>query len=69
MARFVRFGIVAVVGAAFVGYGAWRNPEQGPLNAAARTFASGQFEALSGGVTHYDMTGPDTGRVVRSATA
>ena len=66
MARFVRFGIVtlAVVGAALVGYGAWKNPEQGPLNAAARTGVPGQFVALSGGVTHYDISGPDTGRVV-----
>ncbi|WP_373060697.1 alpha/beta fold hydrolase [Gemmatimonas sp.] len=66
MVRFVRFGIVtlAVVGAALVGYGSWRNPEQGPLNAAARTGVPGQFVALSGGVTHYDIAGPDTGRVV-----
>ncbi len=66
MARFVRFSVVtlAVVIAALVGYSAWKNPEQGPLNAAARIGVPGQFVALSGGVTHYDITGPDTGRVV-----
>lgn len=66
MARFVRFVLVTlvVVVAALAGYGAWKNPEKGPLNAAARTGVPGQFVALSGGVTHYDIAGPDTGRVV-----
>lgn len=66
MIRFVRFALVALVLLALglIGYGAMKNPEQGPLNAAARTGVPGQFVALSGGVTHYDITGPDTGRVV-----
>jgi pimeloyl-ACP methyl ester carboxylesterase len=66
MARFVRFVLVTLVlvVAALAGYGAWKNPEKGPLNAAARTGVPGQFVALSGGVTHYDIAGPDTGRVV-----
>lgn len=66
MARFVRatLATLTVVVVAIVGYGAWKNPEKGPLNAAARTGVPGQFVALSGGVTHYDITGPDSGRVV-----
>lgn len=66
MLRFVRFSLVALVLLALglMGYGGMRNPEQGPLNAAARIGAPGQFVALSGGVTHYDISGPDTGRVV-----
>ena len=66
MARFVRLAVltIAVILAGFAAYGAWKNPEKGPLNAAARTGVSGRFVALSGGVTHYDVTGPDTGRVV-----
>lgn len=50
--------------AGLAAYGAWKNPEKGPLNAAARIGVPGQFVALSGGVTHYDIAGPDTGRVV-----
>ena len=66
MARFVRLAVltIAVILAGFAAYGAWKNPEKGPLNAAARTGVPGRFVALSGGVTHYDVTGPDTGRVV-----
>jgi pimeloyl-ACP methyl ester carboxylesterase len=40
-----------------------RNPERDTLDAAARTGATGQFITLSGGVTHYEATGLDTGRV------
>jgi pimeloyl-ACP methyl ester carboxylesterase len=66
MARFARSTVVvlALLVAVLVAYGSWKNPEQGPLTAAARTGVPGQFVALSGGVTHYDISGPDTGRVV-----
>jgi pimeloyl-ACP methyl ester carboxylesterase len=66
MRRPLRFALVliAVLAAGLVAYGAWKDPEQAPLNAAARTGVPGQFVALSGGVTHYDVAGPDTGRVV-----
>lgn len=66
MSRIARFAIVtiAVAVAGIVAYGALKNPEQGPMNAAARTGVPGQFVALSGGVTHYEIAGPDTGRVV-----
>ncbi len=66
MRRFAGYTLVALVllMVALAGYGAWKDPEKGPLNAAARTGVPGQFVALSGGVTHYDVAGPDTGRVV-----
>ena len=66
MARHVRVALATLtIGvAALVGYGAWKNPEQAPLDAAARNGVPGQFVALSGGVTYYDISGPDTGRVV-----
>lgn len=47
-----------------VGYGAWKNPENSTLDADARTAAPGQFVTLSGGTTHYEAGGPDTGAVV-----
>jgi pimeloyl-ACP methyl ester carboxylesterase len=50
--------------AAAVGYGIARNPEQGPIDAAARAGAPGKFITLPAGVTHYELSGPDSGRVV-----
>jgi pimeloyl-ACP methyl ester carboxylesterase len=41
-----------------------RNPERQTLDDAARATAPGKFVRLSGGVTHYDVSGPDTGRMV-----
>jgi pimeloyl-ACP methyl ester carboxylesterase len=42
-----------------------RNPEKDALDATARREAPGQFVTLGDGVTHYEVTGPDTGgRVV-----
>ncbi|QJR35825.1 alpha/beta fold hydrolase [Gemmatimonas groenlandica] len=66
MRRFARYTLIGLVLllVGLTGYGAWKNPEKGPLDAAARTGVPGQFVALSGGVTHYDIAGPDTGRVV-----
>ena len=55
--------LVLVVVSAF-GYSAYKNPEKAPLDAAARADARGQFVSLPGGVTHYEVAGPDTGRVV-----
>lgn len=40
-----------------------RNPERATLDAAARAGAEGRFVTLADGVTHYDVSGPDTGRV------
>ncbi len=41
----------------------WRNPETATLDAAGRTAATGRFVTLRDGITHYDVSGPDTGRV------
>src|SRR3954453_815233 len=41
-----------------------RNPETATLDAAARKSAPGKFVQLSQGVTHYDVSGPDTGRTI-----
>ncbi|MEP6494062.1 MAG: alpha/beta fold hydrolase [bacterium] len=41
-----------------------RNPERSTLDDAARAAAPGKFARLSGGVTHYEVSGPDSGRVV-----
>lgn len=54
---------VALVLACLVGYYAWKNPERSALDAKARTGAPGAFVTLSHGVTHYEVAGPDTGRV------
>jgi len=41
-----------------------KNPEKLELDEAARREAPGRFVRLSDGVTHYQVDGPDTGRVV-----
>ncbi len=40
-----------------------RTPERETLDATARAGAEGEFVSLADGVTHYDVSGPDTGRV------
>ena len=64
-----RFGVAAglvalvlvVCGAALY---ASRNPESVTLDDAARHGAPGKFVRLADGVTHYDVSGPDSARVV-----
>lgn len=42
-----------------------RDPEHATLDATARQGVAGQFVALADGITHYDVSGPDSGaRVV-----
>jgi pimeloyl-ACP methyl ester carboxylesterase len=41
-----------------------RDPENRTLDDAARTEAPGRFVHLADGITHYELAGPDTGRVV-----
>lgn len=41
-----------------------RSPEHLALDASARAKSPGKFVTLSGGVTHYDVSGPDTGRAI-----
>src|SRR5579862_6348425 len=54
-------GVVVVSGLAY--YRA-NNPEHGPLDDAARKAAGGSYVKLSDGITHYELSGPDTGRLV-----
>ncbi len=49
---------------AAMAYGAWKNPEKATLDAVARSGAPGSFVALPRGMTHYELSGPDSGRVV-----
>jgi pimeloyl-ACP methyl ester carboxylesterase len=41
-----------------------KDPERRQLTDQARREASGRFVRLAGGMTHYEIAGPDTGRVV-----
>ncbi|MDP2480949.1 MAG: alpha/beta hydrolase [Candidatus Palauibacterales bacterium] len=56
--------VIAVLIVGAVVYGDLRSPERAPLDAAARAGAPGRFVALPHGITHYDLAGPDSGRVV-----
>ena len=51
--------VAGVVGLYLIG-----NPERATLDAAARADATGRFIQLTFGVTHYELTGPDTGPTV-----
>ncbi len=51
-----------VVGA--TGFEMLRNPERHTIDEAARRTAPGKFIRLSDGVTHYDVSGPDSGRTI-----
>ena len=46
-----------------------KDPERHTLDERARRAAPGQFVRLADGVTHYELAGPDTGRVVVLAAA
>jgi pimeloyl-ACP methyl ester carboxylesterase len=63
--RIVRWLVtfVAVVCAVAGAFWVYRNPEKQALDDAARASAPGKFVALGAGRTHYDVAGPDTGRV------
>ena len=45
------------------GYYVYANPERIALDDLGRAEVVGQYVALSAGVTHYEVAGPDTGRV------
>lgn len=45
------------------GYYIYANPERATIDADARAAAPGTFVALRDGLTHYELGGPDTGRV------
>jgi len=60
----VAAGFVALLVLGAGGFYAARNPETQTLDDAARKGAPGQFVRLSDGVTHYELSGPDSGRVI-----
>ncbi len=57
-------GVVALIVVLTGGLYLSRNPEKTPLDAAARSGAPGRFVRLSDGVTHYDASGPESGRTI-----
>lgn len=66
MRRTVRLTLLILVLAAAGawGYDVWKNPERETLGTAAREGVPGRFVTLTDGVTHFDVSGPDSGRVV-----
>src|SRR3954467_14480252 len=61
--------IAALVLAVALTAGLWtfyavRNPEKSALDDTSRRAAPGKFVRLSDGLTHYQIDGPDSGRVV-----
>src|SRR5215471_8625837 len=55
---------LAVVCVLFYAFYTRRNPETRTLDDAARRSATGKFVRLSDGVTHYEVSGPDSGAPV-----
>src|SRR4051812_915536 len=55
---------LVVVAAVLFAYYRAKNPERLTLDDAARREAPGKFIRLTDGITHYQIDGPDTGRVV-----
>ncbi|MEO5826347.1 MAG: alpha/beta hydrolase [Gemmatimonadales bacterium] len=56
--------LLLVLAVAATIWGLRQNPEHQTLNAAARAGVAGQFVGGPLGVTHYEVTGPDSGSVV-----
>ncbi len=65
MLRIVRalLVLVLILSAGVAGSYVLRNPETATLDDAARRGAPGRFVTLTDGVTHFDVSGPDSGRV------
>jgi pimeloyl-ACP methyl ester carboxylesterase len=57
-------GLLAVLVPGRRGLRCLENPERATLDAEARAGAPGKFITLSRGITHYEMAGPDSARVV-----
>lgn len=61
--------LLAVAAAGVIVLFAIKDPERRKLDDAARAGAPGKFVRLADGVTHYEVAGPDTGRVILFASA
>jgi len=57
-------GLVALLVVVTGGFYLARNPERDTLDDAARRAAPGKFVRLSDGVTHYELSGPESGRAI-----
>jgi pimeloyl-ACP methyl ester carboxylesterase len=55
---------LAVLILGVTGFEMLRNPEHEAIDADARRSAPGKFVRLTDGVTHYDVSGPDSGRAI-----
>src|SRR5688572_30380461 len=64
--RLLRWAIAALLAASAVFYLTWRagDPERVRLDEEARREAPGRHVRLADGVIHFEVAGPDTGRVV-----
>jgi pimeloyl-ACP methyl ester carboxylesterase len=69
--RLIRWTLTALLLAGIAGWLAYTrlDPERRRIDAVARGEAPGRFVRLAEGVTHYEVAGPDTGRVVVLAAA
>ena len=63
-ALLLALAFLTVAGVVLTGFYWFRNPERAVLDEAARRDAPGKFIRLSDGLTHYQIDGPDSGRVV-----
>ncbi|MEO7964078.1 MAG: alpha/beta hydrolase [Gemmatimonadaceae bacterium] len=61
--KVIAVALLLVVGGALV-YSTAKNPEKNTLTDSDRAGVPGKFVTLPHGVTHYEIAGPDTGRVV-----
>lgn len=61
--------LLAVAAAAALMLFLIKDPERRKLDDAARAAAPGRFVHLADGMTHYEVAGPDTGRVILFASA
>lgn len=66
MSRLLRIILLTLILVVVVAFGIqkWKDPEVATLDESTRAGIPGEFVRLSDGVTHYEVAGPDTGRVV-----
>src|SRR5437868_7703120 len=62
--RWRTVGLIALLVVATGGFYVARNPERDTVDDSTRKSASGKFVRLSDGFTHYELSGPDSGRAI-----